>query len=263
MTRTRLAGPIIALAVTGALLAGCAGTTSSGRIPAPSARIGAQADGALPTDLATMPLTEANGTTTTLAAFRGKAVMIADFMTLCTDICPLISANTAATARALAAQGAQSQTALLEITLDPHRDTLHRLRAYQKLYGAEPSNWILLRASPPDTHRLWHYFGVYDRRVKEGTPADTDWLTGKPLTYDIVHSDDLIYLDREGRERYVIDGSPDTQGLAPPRRLARFLGSQGQAALMHPNPSLDWTVPDALRVFSWLLDRRIVASGAP
>jgi protein SCO1/2 len=250
-------GPAGVLGVACVLLAGCASTTRTA--PAPPPAIGAQVDATLPADIETMPLTEANGTTTTLAHLRGKAVMIVDFMTLCTDICPLISANTAAMARTLAADGVQARTALLEITLDPRRDTLLRLRAYQRLYETEPGNWILLRAGQSDTRRLWQYFGVYDHRVKESSPPDTDWLTGKPLGYDIDHSDDLIFLGPNGHERFLVDGSPDTQGRQPPQPLARFLGSQGRRALTHPSPVEDWTVGQGLQVFGWLLNRTLAA----
>ena len=60
-----------------------------------------------------------------------------------------------ALARALNAAGQQHKVALLEISIDPHRDTPARLRAYQKLFGAARSNWTLLRAAPADTARLW------------------------------------------------------------------------------------------------------------
>jgi protein SCO1/2 len=92
-------------------------------------------------------------------------------------------------------------------------------------------------------------------------PADIDWLTDKPLTYDIDHSDDLIFLDAAGRERFVVDGSPDTQGRQPPKKLAAFLGPQGRRNLDHPSQALDWTVGQAMTVFSWLTDRHLPTPG--
>lgn len=245
------------------LLVACGSAGPSAAVSVPPASIGAVVDGLLPAAIAHMPLTEANGTRTDLAAFRGKTVMVADFMTLCTDVCPLISANAVSLARTLATDGLSGRTALLEITLDPRRDTASRLRAYQDLYGPRPPNWYLLRASPRDTKTFWKYFGVYRRRVKEGTPPDRDWLTGKPLTYDIAHSDDLVFLGSAGEERFVIDGNPDTRGQAPPRVLRNGLSAQGRRDLRHPNAVEDWTTSQALRVFDWLLGHRVPDPPSP
>jgi protein SCO1/2 len=243
-----------ALAVLAVTVA-CGAARTPATVAAPPPSIGAVVDGRLPAAIATMPLIEANGTRTDLAAFEGKTVMIADFMTLCTDICPMISANTATMARSLSRDGDGPRTALLEISIDPHRDTLTRLRAYRRLYGSTPRNWYLLRASAANTKKLWRYFGVYVQRVTEGTPPDRDWLTGQALTYDIAHSDDVIFLNTAGQERFVIDGNPDAEGHPLPHTLRDDLGAQGRQLLRHPDVAQDWTTTQALRVFSWLLDR--------
>lgn len=235
------------------ILAGCGG----GKVQPPSPAVGTVVDFTVPSAIANIPLTEPDGTKTSLSAFRGKFVMLTDFMTECTDICPMISANTAALARALADNGYGDKVALLEVSMDPQRDTQRRLRAYQKLYGAPLANWTLLSASPADTKRLWRHFGVELKRVKEESPPDRDWLTGKPLTYDIEHSDELIFIDADGRERFVVSGSPDVQGRAVPAKLAAVLGPQGKQLLHHPDPVTSWTVGQGLSVFSWLLDHEL------
>jgi protein SCO1/2 len=188
--------------------------------------------------------------------------MIADFLTLCTDICPLISANSAAIARTLAANGLSSKTAVLEISVDPRRDSPARLRAYQKLYGAAPPNWTLLRASPADTAQLWKFFHVGYQRVKETKPASIDWLTHRPLTYDVQHSDAVIFLGADGNERFIIDGAPDTVGKLPPGKLVQFLNGQGLHNLYHPVKVEDWSVAQGLQVFSWLTDQRLPGAGS-
>jgi protein SCO1/2 len=214
----------------------------------------------VPAAIQNLPLTKPDGTTTTLADYRGTTVMIADFLSTCTDICPMISANTVALARALNAAGQQRKVALLEISIDPQRDTAPRLRAYQKLFGATPSNWTLLRATPADTAKLWKFFGVQYARAKEEKPAAIDWLTHRPLTYDVTHLDALIFLSPDGHERYVIQGDPDARGHAVPVELLKTLTAQGKNALSHPNPVVDWTVTQGIGVFSWLLDERLTTS---
>ncbi|HEX3706468.1 MAG TPA: SCO family protein [Mycobacteriales bacterium] len=254
-------GASIALVVLGLTVA-CGGARPPQTVAVPAPSVGQVVNARLPAAIAMMPLTEANGTRTDLAAFHGKTVMIADFMSLCTDICPMISANAASIARSLGGDGDSARTALLEISIDPHRDTPARLRAYQRLYGSAPSNWYLLRASAADTAKLWRYFGVYVRRVSEGTAPDRDWLTGKPLTYDVAHSDDVIFLNPAGQERFVVDGNPDAAVRTLPRILLDSLSAQGRQLLHHPDPAQDWTTSQALRVFSWLLDRPLGQAAA-
>jgi protein SCO1/2 len=238
-------------------LAGCGG--SAVKPPPPS--LGTVVDFTIPAAVRDLPLTEANGTTTTLAAYQGKAVMIADFLTLCTDICPLISANTKALAQSLTAAGEQDHVALLEISVDPQRDTAARLAAYQKLYGGSLPDWTLLRASPKVTAKLWRFFGVDYQRVKEPKPAAIDWLTHKPLTYDIDHSDDLIFLAPDGKERFLVQAAPELPtGTKPPKSLVQFLDSEGLKAIYKPNPVDDWTVSQGSSVFSWLLDKKLPVS---
>jgi cytochrome oxidase Cu insertion factor (SCO1/SenC/PrrC family) len=237
------------------LVAGLAGCGS--HVAAPPDSLGTVVDFPVPAAISSIPLTTPDGTTTTLGAYKGKTVMIADFLSLCSDICPMISANTAALARALNADGQQNNVALLEISVDPHRDTPARLRAYQKLYGGPLANWTLLRASPANTKVLWKYFGVDYGRTKEEKPASIDWLTHKPLTYDVYHSDDLIFLDPEGNQRYIVNADPDVQGKNPPAPLVKFLNSEGIKALYKPDPVGDWTVPQGVSVFSWMLNKKL------
>lgn len=234
-------------------LAACGG----GSIKPPPPSLGTVVDFTVPAAIANIPLTEANGTTTTLAAYRGKPVMIADFLTLCTDICPLISANTAAMARALNADGEGAKVALLEISVDPQRDTPARLGAYQKLYGGPLDDWTLLRATAANTAKLWKFFGVEYKRVKEPKPAAIDWLTHKPLTYDVSHEDALIFLGANGHEQFIVNAAPNVQGHQPPGPLVKFLNPSGLVALNHPTPVEDWTVSQGLSVLSWLTNRHL------
>jgi protein SCO1/2 len=125
------------------------------------------------------------------------------------------------------------------------------------LYGGGLPDWTLLTASQADTATLWKYFGVFYKRVKEPKVASIDWFTHKPLTYDVAHADDLIFLDASGRERFVVNAEPNVQGALPPRRLVRPLTAEGMKALRRPNPVDSWTVAQGLSVFSWLLNTRL------
>jgi hypothetical protein len=62
----------------------------------------------------------------------------------------------------------------------------------------------------------------------------------------------VLFLDPQQRERYLIDGTPNTKGHALPKRLNNFLSAEGRTNLDQPDPGGSWTVPQGLRVISWL-----------
>ena len=177
-------------------------------------------DKPVPASVANLPLTDNEGRTTTLAALRGDIVVLADFMTLCQETCPLTTGNLLEMDRAVTQAGLGDHVRFVELTVDPARDTPSRLAAYRTLVGA-PANWSLLTGSPDALNSLWKYFGVWYQRVAEDSPPGVDWLTGRPLTYDINHEDAVIYLDASrpralprggGAQR---DGVADRPGAAP------------------------------------------------
>jgi hypothetical protein len=104
--------------------------------------------------------------------------------------------------------------------------------------------------------QIWQYFNIRYQRVAEGSPRRTDWLTGKPLSYDIDHQDALLYLDAAGRERFLVVGSPDAAGAPIAPALRRFLSARGRADLSHPDAST-WTAAEALSPIAWLTGRSI------
>jgi hypothetical protein len=117
-------------------------------------------------------------------------------------------------------------------------------------------NWSLLTGRPVVIERIWGYFGVWYQRVAEGSPPGVDWLTGKPLSYDITHQDALIYLDASGRERFLVVGSPNANRASVAPALRRFLSAQGRADLSHPDAST-WTAAEALSAIAWLTGRQV------
>jgi protein SCO1 len=246
----RLAGALAAAAL---FAAGCGGGPA---VPAPpSAYLGTVLDRPVPAGVADLPLTTDAGQPTSLASWRGQVVVLADFLTLCQETCPLTTGNLLVMDRAVTAAGLAGRVRFVELTVDPNRDTPWRLRAYRRLVGAPP-NLLLLTGSPAVIGQIWRYFGVWYQQVAEDNPPGTDWLTGKRLTYDVSHEDALIYLDGKGRERFVVVGSPDAAGAPIPPALRRFLSAQGRADLAHPNAST-WTAAEALGPIAWLTGRPI------
>lgn len=100
----------------------------------------------------------------------------------------------------------------------------------------------LLTGTPAQLAHFWRFFGVAYWRTKEGTPPDTDWLTGKPLSFDVNHTDGFFLIDTRGHERIVDVGMPDTGGRLPPA-LRKLLNAQGHNDLTEPHAG--WTLRQA------------------
>lgn len=198
-----------------------------------------------------LPLESESGRTTSLAAFRGRIVVLAPFLSLCHEVCPLTTAAFQTMRRDLARAGLARRVVFAEVSVDPRRDSPARLQAFAQLTH---TGFPVLTGTPSQLAHFWHFFGVAYWRTKEGTPPDTDWLTRKPLTYDVSHTDGLFLVDAQGRERIVDVGMPDV-GPRLPRALAQLLNAQGRADLAHPRPG--WTLPQALDDLERLLGRRV------
>jgi cytochrome oxidase Cu insertion factor (SCO1/SenC/PrrC family) len=204
-----------------------------------------------------MPLVDSDGRTRHLSDFTGMVLVISDSMTLCQESCPLDTSSVVRAARDVEHAGAGSDVEFLTVTVDPRRDTPHRLAAYRKLYRPAPADWLTLTGSPTDVRALWKAFGVYVKRVPDDSPAPRDWLTGKPLTYDVEHSDEVFFLDKQQHERFIFDGVPHVAGAASiPRTLYQFMSGEGHRNITHPQGG-SWTSKQALDVIGWL-DRRQV-----
>jgi protein SCO1/2 len=145
--------------------------------------------------------------------------------------------------------------AFVEATVDPGRDSVARLAAYQKEFGAD---WDLWTGTPAQIAAFWKPFGVAYQIVSEEQPAKIDWLTGHPLTYDVDHTDGYFLVDGSGRERFVDASAPNIPGLSP--KLKALLNVGGLHDLAHPLPT-NWTTADALGAISWVLGTNVPAAG--
>jgi protein SCO1 len=200
-------------------------------------------------------LVNQQGQAVSLAGLRGKVVVLAPFLTLCQDECPLVTGAFISLQRDLAAAGLAHRVVFVEATVDPGRDTVARLAAYEKEFGAD---WDLWTGTPANIAAFWKPFGVEYQMVPEAPPAKIDWYTGKPLTYDVEHTDGYILINPAGRERFVDASAPDQKG-ALDAKLRGLLNDGGLHELNNPQQP-DWTTTDALASISWLLGTNVAAS---
>lgn len=195
------------------------------------------------------------------ASWHGKWVVLAPSMTLCHEVCPMTTGALMQLTSRIRSAGLAKRVVVAEVTVDPWRDTPARLRAYRRLTGV---NFEMLTGTTSEIHRLWKYFGVYYHRVPQGKPPDIDWLTHKPETFDVAHSDALFFLDPAGQERIIDEGMAEVTG-GLPASLKRLLSPVGEHNLAHPQ--LPWTAADALDDVDYLMGRNIstgtAATAAP
>lgn len=196
----------------------------------------------IPESVGSLALRDQRGLALTLDSLRGKVIVLADFLTTCQEVCPLTSVNLRDIADATRRAGLESRVEVLEVTVDPERDSPARLAAYDRLFGAR-DNWRFLTGRPADLSLLWQFFGVAYGRTPDKPPYPKDWLTGQPLTYDVMHQDVVFVIDRQGKERWLTIGTAATDGTQPPPTLDAFLDTDGRADLRAPGPD-SWTAED-------------------
>ena len=202
-------------------------------------------------------LITAQGRPFNVAAWRGKWVVLAPSMTLCNEVCPMTTGALMQLTDQLRKVGLSREVVVAEVTVDPWRDSPARLRAYRRMTGL---NFTLLTGTHAQIHRLWKFFGVYYHRVPQSKPPDIDWMTHKPETFDVAHTDALFFLDPAGQELIADAGMPDVGGHLS-SVLRALLDSEGRQNLDHPQ--LPWTATDALDDVYYVMNRDIPASEAP
>jgi len=108
------------------------------------------------------------GQRVSLAALRGKAVLVTFVYTHCPDVCPLIVSNLAAAQRGLGQEAGHLR--ILAVTVDPRRDTPAAIRTFLAARGATGRMDYLL-GSAAQLRRTWK---AWDVAVQTGPNQLTD-----------------------------------------------------------------------------------------
>ena len=246
---------VLALLVALSLIARLGLKQSAGaNVPAPLA-IGTELQ--RPRPVPPVSLVDEQGKPFSLSQWHGKWVILAPSMTLCHEVCPMTTAVLTQMADDVRQAGLSNQVVVAEATVDPWRDTPARLRAYRRLTGAR---FNMLTGSQAEIQRLWKFFGVYYHRVPQDKPPDIDWLTHKPETFDVNHTDAVFFIDPAGQERIANEGMPEVSGRLTPV-LHSLLNDEGIHNLAHPQ--LPWTAAQALDDLYFLMNRNVPADAVP
>jgi len=212
----------------------------------------------IPADVLNLPLVDSNGNSFNLGSLKGQTVVIADFLTSCHDVCPMTTANIRNIGDAVAASSLKNSVKVLEISVDPLRDTPSRLAAYQKLFL--DNSWTLATGSEADLGKFWSFFGSsntktpYTAAEKKSLPVD--WQTGKPSEYDMSHTDLVIIVDGKGAWSWLDLGNPDASKAVIPEKLKKYLSDDGLNNLAKPQAPT-WDVKAVLSALSSITGTKI------
>jgi len=135
-------------------------------------------------------LVDQRGATVTLAALRGRPVLVTFAYAHCQTVCPLVVQEVVRARERLTDQNPQ----VVVITLDPWRDTPSRLPAMARQWEL-PDDAYVLSGPVPDVEAALDRWGVTRAR--------------DPRSGEITHPQVVYVLDRDGRIAYSVTGNAE------------------------------------------------------
>ncbi len=130
------------------------------------------------------------GETITRETFKNKVWIAYFFFTTCRSVCPTMNRNATAVQREFARN---PEVLMAGFTVDPETDTVAQLKKWADQHGAQRGKWHFLTGDRETLHKLSRE--VFKLGVESGD-----------ATHDIVHSDRLVLIDRQGRIRGYYSG---------------------------------------------------------
>ena len=127
------------------------------------------------------------------ASIRNKIFVTEFFFTACPSICPKMQAQML---RVYEKYKDNPDVQILAFTIDPVRDTVAKLKAYEKKLGIESSKWHLLTGDKDSIYHLADNFLV-------SAAEDPDAPGGH------IHSGNFILADKQRRLRGYYDGTKE------------------------------------------------------
>jgi len=209
---------------------------------------------AIPSTVLSLPLTDQAGQTITLGFLWGRTVMPVSFLSLWSDICPLTTGDLLQIQRSLDAARVRHRVQIVELSVDPGRDRQTRLAAYGRLTSA---TWEHVTESLSALAAVSNYFGFVHEQVPQGTAFAIDWLTHRPLTYDVNHPDGYVLIDKNSSEIFSAGAEPDFHGSLNPT-LRHILSDQGVQNLEAPPNQVGLQ----RQPLSWAIRQTLPAAGA-
>jgi protein SCO1/2 len=135
-------------------------------------------------------LVDQNGKTVSLAALKGKPLIVDFIYTSCPGPCLMETAKLTNVALRLGSDLGW-KVAIVSITVDPEHDGPAQLREYAQQQGADKKGWYFLTGSAADVDRALAGFKLSRERGPDGS---------------VGHLVDMILVGRDGREVREYDG---------------------------------------------------------
>jgi len=124
--------------------------------------------------------------------FDGKIYVADFFFTRCMGICPKMSKQMDRAAEALKSE---EDVMFISHSVTPVADSVSVLADYAALYGADPTQWMLVTGDKKEIYRLARNF--YFAVTTEGTGDSTDFI----------HTENFVLIDKQKRIRGFYDGT--------------------------------------------------------
>jgi protein SCO1/2 len=234
------------------------GNTNTSQVAMPAPGGGTYMSIPIPANILNTPLYDTNGNTITLNTFKGKWVVISDFLTTCQEVCPMTSANMQQIAHAINNAKLGAKAKVLEVSVDSWRDTASRLKAYQALFN--DNSWTIAGGTQTNITNFLAFFGVSAQKVPY-TAADlkglpVDWQTGKQNTFDINHTDLIMLISPNQKWSWLDLGTPDIGKGTLPLALNKFLDADGKENLVKPEQPT-WTTAAVYSALNHYLGSKI------
>jgi protein SCO1 len=151
---------LVLLVLVAAVLAGCGSSAAKISVPTTPKRTFDGGEVSPPRTAPPIRLHDAYGRPVTLAAQRGRYVLVTFLYTHCPDVCPLITENLN---RALQSLGRSADDVrVLAVSVDPKGDTAAAVRAYSRRMRLVPQFRYLIgtRAELRPTWAAWNVLSV-------------------------------------------------------------------------------------------------------
>lgn len=195
-------------------------STAASNVPRPSGiPAGVSTSLAYQMQLSTVPtrvapdftLTDQNGHQVTMAALRGKTVVLTFMDSHCTDICPLVAREFLDARHDLGAAG--KNVVFVAVNVNPYHHGISDVASFtnKMRLGSIPS-WHFVTGTVPALRKVWKDYLIY---VKTGGP-----------NVDVQHTSLIYFINPKGQEKYVVAPMVDhtKKGLSylPPKQLSTW-----------------------------------------
>ena len=148
------------------ILAACGSSSAQTETPPVQTQLYAGGQVDPPRPAPPISLRDAFGRPVTLAAERGRYVLVTFLYTHCPDVCPLITANLNTALRTLGPK--RKDVRVLAVSVDPKGDTPAAVRAYLKRMHVVPQFRYLI-GSPAELRRAWAAWHVLSVKAAGGS----------------------------------------------------------------------------------------------